>query len=154
MILASSHVSRVGDSAIRPLVAKALAIMKGTERRDQVPGRRWGCWISPAARCLVLLLVAGLLLHDGSVASSADKTQDDEDPNPGKDVIVVLPDDVDADKVLTDLGIEPTHQYDKVINGFAATVSAADRDELKAIPGVIISADRRMEAFDKVKAQG
>lgn len=129
-------------------------MMTGTARREGVPGRRWRSWGTATAHCLVMLLVAGLLLQDGSVALSADKAKDDEESAPGKDVVVVLPDNVDADKVLTELGIDPTYQYDKVVNGFAATVSAADKQELKSIPGVVVSADRRIEAFDKAKAQG
>ena len=146
--------SRMGESAIESRVAEALTMMTGTERRERAHSLRWRSWGAPAARCLVLLLVAGLLLQDGSVALSADKTKDEDEPNPGKDVVVVLPDNVDADKVLTDLGIDPTYQYDEVVNGFAAKVSAADKQELKDIPGVIISANRRVEAFDDVKAQG
>jgi subtilisin family serine protease len=85
-------------------------------------------------------------------AVSADKpAQGEDEPVPGKDVVVVLPDNVDADQVLTDLGIDPTYQYDEVVNGFAANVSAADKQELKSIPGVIVSPNRPIEAFDNTR---
>src|SRR5262245_32545150 len=130
MIRALSRVSCIGERAIESLVAKALTIMTGIERRGHIPGARWESWISLGAHCLVLLLVAGLLLQDGSVALGADKPiKDDEESTPGKDVVVVLPDNVEADKVLADLDIDPTFHYDKAINGFAATVSAADKQE-------------------------
>jgi subtilisin len=146
--------ARMGESAIESLVAEALTMTTGTAGRVHIPGRRWRSRGTPAARCLVLLLVAAVLLQDGSVALSADNANDDEETSPGKDVVVVLPDNVDADKVLADLEIDPIYQYDKAINGFAATVSAADKAALKNIPGVIVSPNRKIEAFDRVKAQG
>jgi subtilisin family serine protease len=129
-------------------------MMTGTVRRERAHGLRWQSWGAPAARRLALLMVAGLLLQDGSVALSADKAKDKEEANPGKDVVVVLPDNVDADKVLADLGIDPTYQYEKVVNGFAAKVSAADKEALQNIPGAIVSPNRKIVAFDRVKAQG
>ncbi len=153
MIQALSLVTHTSESAIESFVAEALT-MTDIVRGDRAHCQRGRFWGATVARCLVLLLVAGLLLQDGSVALSADKAQDEAEPSPGKDVVVVLPDNVDADKVLTDLGIDPTYHYDEVVNGFAATVSAADKEELKSIPGAIVSPDRRIEAFDQVKAPG
>src|SRR3954447_5197506 len=113
MIRALSQLSQMDESAIESFVAEALTMMTGTARRERADGGRWRSWGAPVARCLMLLLVAGLVLQNGSVALSGDKGNDDEEADPGKDVVVVLPDNVDADQVLTDLGIDPTYQYDE-----------------------------------------
>ncbi len=88
-------------------------------------------------RLLVALLVASvapqLLAASGGRAQQAAELED---------VVVVLPERVNLERVLDQNEIQPEERYEEVVNGFAAEVSPATREALEAIPGAIVSDDR------------
>src|SRR5262245_8423 len=119
-----------------------------TEARERV----WSRWKrrSIASRVLPLLIVAALLVQGAAVALGEQKQGASED------VVVVFPHSVEATAVgvINKVNIQPTYRYTKAVDGFAATVTPEVRQELEQIPGAIVSPNRRVEAFDDVKANG
>jgi subtilisin family serine protease len=97
-----------------------------------------------------------------------EQTGSDEDPPPseeappgedapasGGDVIVVLEDGADPLATARELGVEPTHIYNDIFTGFAATMPAAAVAEAQA-SGVVqqISSDGRVQAEDQAVGTG
>jgi len=82
-------------------------------------------------------------------------TAQDEPPASGEEVIVVLEDDADPIVAAQELGVEPTHIYDGVFTGFAATMPAAAVAEARASDAVRqISRDGRVQAEDQIVGTG
>jgi subtilisin len=82
-------------------------------------------------------------------------TAQEEAPASGEEVIVVLEDDADPIVAAQELGVEPTHIYDGVFTGFAATMPAAAVAEARASDAVRqISRDGRVQAEDQIVGTG
>ena len=79
----------------------------------------------------------------------------EEAPASGEEVIVVLEDGADPVAAAQALGVEPTHIYDEIFSGFAATMPASAVAEARA-SGVVkqISRDGRVQAEDQVVGTG
>ena len=56
--------------------------------------------------------------------------------------------------MLHSLDIRPTHRFGRVVNGFAADVPPGIKRALERIPGAIVSPNRRVEATQRVEAEG
>jgi subtilisin len=107
----------------------------------------------------VLVVLAAIVamssLPIGSVAPVLSVAAQEEAPASGEEVIVVLEDDADPIVAAQELGVEPTHIYDGVFNGFAATMPAAAVAEARASGAVRqISRDGRVQAEDQIVGTG
>ncbi|HKG27907.1 MAG TPA: S8 family serine peptidase [Thermomicrobiales bacterium] len=104
---------------------------------------------------VVSAIVAISSLPIGSVAPMLSVTAQEEAPASGEEVIVVLEDDADPIVAAQELGVEPTHIYDGVFTGFAATMPAAAVAEARASDAVRqISRDGRVQAEDQIVGTG
>ena len=73
----------------------------------------------------------------------------------GEEVIVVLEDGVDPLAAARELGVEPTHVYEDVITGFAATVPAAALDAAVTSGSIKgITRDGRVQAEEQIVGAG
>jgi subtilisin len=73
----------------------------------------------------------------------------------GEEVIVVLEAGVDPLAVARELGVEPTHIYEDVITGFAATVPAAELNAAVASGSIKgVTRDGRVQAEDQIVGTG
>jgi subtilisin len=105
---------------------------------------------------VVLTAIVGMsALPIESVAPVLSVAAQEEAPASGEEVIVVLEDDADPIVAAQELGVEPTHIYDGVFNGFAATMPAAAVAEARASGAVRqISRDGRVQAEDQIVGTG
>jgi subtilisin len=100
-------------------------------------------------------IVAMSALPIGSVAPALSVAAQEEAPASGEEVIVVLEDGADPIAAAQELGVEPTHIYDEIFPGFAATMPAAAVAEAQASGAVKqISRDGRVQAEDQVVGTG
>ncbi len=110
------------------------------------------------ARALLALLIVALVADDASplldVESARAQDQSARANEETQDVVVVLPQDVDAAGVLRSLDIRPSHRFGRVVNGFAADVPPGIKRALERIPGAIVSPNRRVETTQRVEAEG
>ena len=92
---------------------------------------------------------------DDEVLDGNQVAPSEEPPTSGEEVIVVLEDGVDPLAAARELGVEPTHVYEDVITGFAATVPAAALNAA-ASSGAIkgITRDGRVQAEDQIVGAG
>src|SRR5215204_3104288 len=117
--------------------------------------RTWASWPTRAVLVVVSAIVAISSLPIGSVAPMLSVTAQEEAPASGEEVIVVLEDDADPIVAAQELGVEPTHIYDGVFTGFAATMPAAAVAEARASDAVRqISRDGRVQAEDQIVGTG
>jgi subtilisin len=105
---------------------------------------------------VVLTAIVGMsALPIESVAPVLSVAAQEEAPASGEEVIVVLEDDADPIVAAQELGVEPTHIYDGVFTGFAATMPAAAVAEARASDAVRqISRDGRVQAEDQIVGTG
>jgi subtilisin len=105
---------------------------------------------------VVLTAIVGMsALPIESVAPVLSVAAQEEAPASGEEVIVVLEDDADPIVAAQELGVEPTHIYDGVFTGFAATMPAAAVAEAQASGAVKqISRDGRVQAEDQIVGTG
>jgi subtilisin len=105
---------------------------------------------------VVLTAIVGMsALPIESVAPVLSVAAQEEVPASGEEVIVVLEDDADPIVAAQELGVEPTHIYDGVFTGFAATMPAAAVAEAQASEAVKqISRDGRVQAEDQIVGTG
>jgi len=105
---------------------------------------------------VVLTAIVGMsALPIESVAPVLSVAAQEEAPASGEEVIVVLEDDADPIVAAQELGVEPTHIYDGVFTGFAATMPAAAVAEARASGAVKqISRDGRVQAEDQIVGTG
>src|SRR5215211_7405795 len=117
--------------------------------------RTWASWPTRAVLVVVSAIVAISSLPIGSVAPMLSVTAQEEAPASGEEVIVVLEDGADPIVAAQELGVEPTHIYDGVFTGFAATMPAAAVAEARASGAVKqISRDGRVQAEDQIVGTG
>src|SRR5215207_3390734 len=117
--------------------------------------RTWASWPTRAVLVVVSAIVAISSLPIGSVAPMLSVTAQEEAPASGEEVIVVLEDDADPIVAAQEWGVEPTHIYDGVFTGFAATMPAAAVAEAQASGAVKqISRDGRVQAEDQIVGTG
>ena len=105
---------------------------------------------------VVLTAIVGMsALPIESVAPVLSVAAQEEAPASGEEVIVVLEDDADPIVAAQELGVEPTHIYDGVFTGFAATMPAAAVAEARASDAVRqISRDGRVQTEDQIVGTG
>ena len=129
-------------------------------------------WASLPARVVLAVLAALVALSALPIGSAAPRlsaaAQDDaevldgnqvapseESPTAGEEVIVVLEDGVDPLAAARELGVEPTHVYEDVITGFAATLPAAALNAAAASGSIKgITRDGRVQAEDQIVGTG
>jgi subtilisin len=134
--------------------------------------RTWASWPTRVVLAVLAAVVALSALPIGSsaplIAVAAqdevpdEQTRSDEDvppneeaPTSGEEVIVVLEEGADPVATAQELGVEPTHIYEDVFTGFAATMPAAAVEAAQS-SGVVqqISHDGRVQAEEQVLSTG
>lgn len=92
---------------------------------------------------------------DEEVLDGPQVAPSEEPPVTGEEVIVVLREGVDPLAAARELGVEPTHVYEDVITGFAATVPAATLNAAAASRSIKgITRDGRVQAEDQIVGTG
>jgi subtilisin family serine protease len=112
-------------------------------------------WPTRVVLAVLAAVVALSTLSSGSFAPALSGAAQEEAPASGEEVIVVLEEGADPVATAQELGVEPTHIYEDIFTGFAATMPAAAVQEARS-SGVVeqISRDGRVQAEDQVVGTG
>ena len=102
-----------------------------------------------------VLLVTAIVLGEMPPPIAAPAVARAQEAEKGRDVIVVLKRGADARSVARGIGAHPTHLYDHVIDGFAATLPPQALRGLENHPTVLaVVPDRLLEAFTIASPDG